>query len=82
MLESDFVSQQLHHWIDITFGYKLQGKDAINAKNVCLPLVDMHTKQTSRGIAQLFHVPHPQKRCQNKNIVICYIVISNHSIEY
>ncbi|PNX95558.1 putative inactive serine threonine-protein kinase LVSG-like protein [Trifolium pratense] len=57
-LESNRVSFQLHHWIDIIFGYKMSGQAAIVAKNVMLTQSESIMPR-STGRRQLFMRPHP-----------------------
>lgn len=66
-LESDHVSSLIHHWIDITFGYKMSGKAAIDAKNVMLPHA-APIGPSSTGRRQLFTMPHPSRHFPSRKI--------------
>jgi factor associated with neutral sphingomyelinase activation len=38
-LESDIISRKLHQWIDLIFGYKQQGEEAVKANNCMLHIM-------------------------------------------
>lgn len=61
VLEGDVVSANLHHWIDLMFGYKLTGHDAIRSMNVYVSMVDKHKDPKNCGIVQLFRSSHPKR---------------------
>ncbi|KAL6008771.1 hypothetical protein ACLOJK_021997 [Asimina triloba] len=69
-LESYRVSQQIHHWIDITFGYKMSGEAAVEAKNVMLPTPEPLLPR-SIGRRQLFTQPHPMRQGFQPNSHYC-----------
>ncbi|KAI9905812.1 hypothetical protein PsorP6_013972 [Peronosclerospora sorghi] len=85
-LESDFVSSNLHHWIDLIFGYKQTGTPAIDSLNsyhiACYPeRLDLSTssdgvraKLVQRGTVpiQLFRKPHPARMTQDESLEARY----------
>ena len=54
-LESDFVSENLHHWIDLIFGYKQKGPLAEEALNIFYHL-------TYEGAVDLDKIEDPKQR--------------------
>ncbi|KAL2922287.1 Protein GFS12 [Bienertia sinuspersici] len=66
-LESERVSREIHNWIDITFGYKMSGQPAVEAKNVMLPS-SQPTMPRPIGRRQLFTQPHPVRWGNTKRI--------------
>ncbi|GMF18298.1 unnamed protein product [Phytophthora lilii] len=68
-LESDYVSNHLHHWIDLIFGYKQQGEEAVKAHNYLESIDDPVQKCSLESQIQefgqtpklLFSTPHPSR---------------------
>ncbi|XP_022082216.1 protein FAN-like isoform X2 [Acanthaster planci] len=58
-LECDHVSQNLHGWIDLIFGYKQRGPEAVNADNVFYYL-------TYEGAIDLDNIKDPNERAAIK----------------
>lgn len=54
-LESDHVSAHLHHWIDLIFGYKQRGPEAVKADNVFYHL-------TYEGAVDMENITDPVQR--------------------
>ena len=52
-LESEYVSQHLHEWIDLIFGYKQRGKEAMLADNGILCSCFSHSLHLEGGSCSL-----------------------------
>jgi hypothetical protein len=76
-LESAFVSRHLHKWIDLIFGYKQSGDEAVKARNVFHPdsysgslarrpedreAIQAHAANFGVVPEQLFWRPHPERK--------------------
>ncbi|CAF4857511.1 unnamed protein product, partial [Rotaria sp. Silwood1] len=67
-LESEFVSCHLHHWIDLIFGYKQRGPEAVRAVNldsITNPkdraAIETQIRNFGQAPAQLLTEPHPPR---------------------
>lgn len=54
-LESRYVSENINHWIDLIYGYKQRGKDAVQNMNIFYPL-------TYENCIDLDKVTDPEER--------------------
>lgn len=94
-LESDIVSKNIHHWIDLMFGYKQKGEAAKNSNNIFNPdlydsvwetstpemmkTIELGLQHMGQIPAQLFTKPHPQKI---ENVLSTTIKKSSFKISY
>jgi len=49
-MESDYVSKNLHSWIDLIFGYKQRGEEAERANNGALIEVEEFLAFVTQGL--------------------------------
>ncbi|XP_062502057.1 protein FAN-like [Corticium candelabrum] len=62
-LECSYVSERLHHWIDLIFGYKQRGPEAVKACNVFYHL-------TYEGTVDLDSISDPNEKASLENQIL------------